>query len=41
MRAIVVFLKSRRGVNFAETSLDRYKAHVANIAVVIPPGTAK
>jgi len=40
VRALVVFLKSRRGVNFAETSLDRYKAHVANIAVVIPPGTA-
>ena len=36
----MIFLKSRRGVNFAETSLDRYKAHVANIAVVIPPGTA-
>jgi sulfur oxidation c-type cytochrome SoxX len=40
VQALVVFLKSRRGVNFAETSLDRYKAHVANIAVVIPPGTA-
>jgi cytochrome c2 len=36
----VIFLKSRRGVNFAETSLDRYKAHIANVAVVIPPGTA-
>ena len=40
VRALVIFLKSRRGVNFAETSLDRYKAHVANISVVIPPGTA-
>ena len=40
VRALVVFLKSRRGVNFAETSLDRYKAHVENVAVVIPPGTA-
>jgi sulfur oxidation c-type cytochrome SoxX len=40
VKALVVFLKSRRGVNFAETSLDRYKAHVANAAVVIPPGTA-
>jgi hypothetical protein len=29
-----------RGVNFAETSLDRYKAHIENVAVVIPPGTA-
>ena len=36
----MIFLKSRRGVNFAETSLDRYKAHVENVAVVIPPGTA-
>jgi sulfur oxidation c-type cytochrome SoxX len=40
VRSLVIFLKSRRGVNFAETSLDRYKAHVANVAVVIPPGTA-
>ena len=36
----MIFLKSRRGVNFAETSLDRYKAHIENVAVVIPPGTA-
>ncbi len=40
VRALVIFLKSRRGVNFAETSLDRYKAHVDNVAVVVPPGTA-
>ena len=40
VKSLVIFLKSRRGVNFAETSLDRYKAHVANVAVVIPPGTA-
>ena len=40
VKALVIFLKSRRGVNFAETSLDRYKAHVENVAVVIPPGTA-
>jgi mono/diheme cytochrome c family protein len=39
-KALVIFLKSRRGVNFAETTLDRYKAHVANAAVVVPPGTA-
>ena len=39
-KSLVIFLKSRRGVNFAETSLDRYKAHVENVAVVIPPGTA-
>jgi sulfur oxidation c-type cytochrome SoxX len=40
VQSLVIFLKSRRGVNFAETSLDRYKAHEANVAVVIPPGTA-
>jgi sulfur oxidation c-type cytochrome SoxX len=40
VKSLVIFLKSRRGVNFAETSLDRYKAHVENVAVVIPPGTA-
>ena len=40
VKALVIFLKSRRGVNFAETSLDRYKAHIANVAVVIPPGSA-
>jgi sulfur oxidation c-type cytochrome SoxX len=40
VESLVIFLKSRRGVNFAETSLDRYEAHVANVAVVIPPGTA-
>ncbi|MBS1858027.1 MAG: c-type cytochrome [Acidobacteria bacterium] len=39
VRALVIFLKSRRGVNFAETEMDRYKAHVANVPVVIPPGT--
>ncbi len=26
VRALVVFLKSRRGINFSETSLDRYRA---------------
>ena len=40
VKALAIFLKSRRGVNFAETTLDRYKAHIANVAVVIPPGTA-
>jgi mono/diheme cytochrome c family protein len=39
VKALVIFLKSRRGVNFGETTLDRYKAHVANVAVLIPPGT--
>jgi len=39
VKALAIFLKSRRGVNFAETEMDRYKAHVANVAVVIPPGT--
>ena len=32
VKALVIFLKSRRGVNFAETSLDRYKAHIENVA---------
>jgi mono/diheme cytochrome c family protein len=41
VKALVIFLKSRRGVNFAETSLDRYKAQIENIAVVVPPGTAE
>jgi mono/diheme cytochrome c family protein len=40
VKALVIFLKSRRGVNFAETTLDRYKARIANVAVVIPPGGA-
>jgi sulfur oxidation c-type cytochrome SoxX len=26
VKALVIFLKSRRGINFAETSLDRYRA---------------
>jgi mono/diheme cytochrome c family protein len=41
VKSLVIFLKSRRGVNFAETSLDRYKAQVEKIAVVVPPGTAE
>ncbi len=41
VKALVIFLKSRRGVNFAETSLDRYKAQVEKIAVVVPPGTGE
>ncbi|MBX7223525.1 MAG: c-type cytochrome [Blastocatellia bacterium] len=28
-QALVIFLKSRKGVNFAETSLDRYRAQLA------------
>ena len=39
VRSLVIFLKSRRGVNLNETEIDRYKAHVANVPVVIPPGT--
>jgi sulfur oxidation c-type cytochrome SoxX len=39
VRSLVIFLKSRRGVNLTETEIDRYKAHVANVPVVIPPGT--
>jgi sulfur oxidation c-type cytochrome SoxX len=28
IKALVVFLKSRRGMNFSETSLDKYRAHL-------------
>jgi mono/diheme cytochrome c family protein len=41
VQSLVIFLKSRRGVNFAETSLERYKDKIENIAVVVPPGTAE
>jgi sulfur oxidation c-type cytochrome SoxX len=29
IRALVIFLKSRRGLNFAETSLDKYRAELS------------
>jgi len=36
VKALVIFLKSRRGINFAETSLQRYRAtHVSEVK----PGT--
>lgn len=42
VRALVVFLKSRRGINFSETSLDRYRASLnkgaAGVAAV--PGAS-
>lgn len=41
VQSLAIFLKSRRGVNFAETSLDRYKEKIENIAMVVPPGTAE
>jgi sulfur oxidation c-type cytochrome SoxX len=43
VKALVVFLKSRRGINFAETSLDRYRAGLIKSAgaTVAPPAGAK
>lgn len=40
VKALVVFLKSRRGVNFAETSLDRYRRSLVEVAPTPPGGTA-
>jgi len=36
VRALTVFLKSRRGVNFAETSLDRYRAALRREGTAAP-----
>lgn len=38
VKALVVFLKSRRGINFAETSLDRYRAALSK-GKEAPPAT--
>lgn len=38
VKALTIFLKSRRGINFNETSLSRYKAHLTG-AKVEEPGT--
>lgn len=41
VKALVVFLKSRRGINFSETSLDRYRASLNKEKVEAPaPGPA-
>jgi len=42
LKALVVFLKSRRGMNFAETSIDKYRAHLQQTALVVgAPGGAE
>ncbi|MBP6821580.1 MAG: c-type cytochrome [Acidobacteria bacterium] len=38
VKALVVFLKSRRGINFSETSLDRYRAGLNKGKVEQPAG---
>jgi mono/diheme cytochrome c family protein len=47
IKALTIFLKSRRGINFAETSLDRYRASLNKekpaepaAAASLAPGTA-
>jgi len=40
VRAMTVFLKSRRGVNFAETSLDRYRAALKRDGTTAQPAEA-
>jgi mono/diheme cytochrome c family protein len=44
VRSLVIFLKSRRGINLTETSLARYRAHLRPAAIVAEsrtPATAK
>jgi len=39
VRALVIFLKSRHGMNFAETSLDQYRLKLNEVKLSIgPPG---
>ncbi|HTQ54399.1 MAG TPA: c-type cytochrome [Bryobacteraceae bacterium] len=39
IRSLVIFLKSRRGINFAETSLDQYRMRVTETKLTVtPPG---
>lgn len=40
VRALTIFLKSRRGVNFAETSLDRYRASLRRDGTTAAPAIA-
>ncbi|MEW5983234.1 MAG: c-type cytochrome [Acidobacteriota bacterium] len=40
VRALVVFMKSRRGMNFTETTLDRYRAKLAPPAFEPPSAAA-
>lgn len=39
VRDLVIFLKSRHGLNFNETEIDRYRAHLGG-TVAVPPVTA-
>jgi sulfur oxidation c-type cytochrome SoxX len=39
IRSLVIFLKGRRGINFAETSLDQYRMRVSEVKLnITPPG---
>ncbi|MEZ5398392.1 MAG: c-type cytochrome [Bryobacteraceae bacterium] len=40
VKALVVFLKSRRGINFAETSIDRYRMRLAEARKEAPETAA-
>ncbi len=41
IKALVIFLKSRRGMNFSETSLEKYRARLQEVKVTAPAtGTA-
>jgi mono/diheme cytochrome c family protein len=40
VKCLVIFLKSRRGVNFAETSLARYEARITPAKEIITPEAA-
>jgi len=40
VKSLVIFLKSRRGVNFAETSLARYRARLTPVKAEITPEAA-
>jgi mono/diheme cytochrome c family protein len=41
VKALTIFLKSRRGVNFAETSIDRYRAHLSGVSLTSTGAPAK
>jgi cbb3-type cytochrome oxidase cytochrome c subunit len=40
IKALVVFLKSRRGMNFSETTMEQYRAHLQQISLATGAGTA-
>ena len=35
LKALVIFLKSRRGMNFAETEIDKYRAHLQKASAIL------